>query len=802
MLNVRVPRSDAVKRLLVLIATSILFGATTPEVFAQTQTQSSAGASSGASSDALQEVVVTAERRAEAVQTVPVTVNVLTGSDLAAQNITNVGDYTSAIPGVSYNVTGFGDRAGLDITIRGISNTRLADQTAGTGGLTTGFYIDDVAVDPVDIYLYDINRMEVLKGPQGTLFGQASMGGTIRMVTNQPDSKQFAASVEGDLSDIYHGSTGDAFKGMVNVPLIEDTLALRVVGYNAHDGGWILWQPSSLDPGFSRGPTEGLIPPLGGLDVTARQYDEYPNTTTTTGARVALQWTPLSNLVITPFWMYQTKWNPFTSQIDRDLNEGYVTQSYIAEPRKEQFNDLALTIDYDMPFASLTSVSAQYNRDYRWTQDTTQFCADAFGFATDGGIASTCYINFDFHTKVWSQELRLASHTSHLLDWLVGAAYFREVRDNNVIWLAPDFNANVAPANQLPGDGLVYATSYQYTYRDVSEFANVTLKLLNEQLQLSAGVRHFDQYWFQDPPASTGPLVGAIDTVLTGSVQSGDESGVIPRFSAKYSLTPDEMVYASGGKGFRGGGPGSGPALTQTAGCLDAFKQLGIEPGQPFNSDHTWSYELGWKSTFDDSKYLLNLAAFYTKWTDIQSSLILNAFVASCGDVITVNGGEATSKGGEVNFEARPVSHLTLSAALTYTDARLGQQPAGSAAGQEGWYLQNAPVWQGTGSAQYEFPVLKDKTGYFRVDFSYYGWQYSNQATQNNPFFYVPARSLLNLHLGVRPLEGHWEGEIYVYNLADRMQQYGAQQLFGTTTVNQTLVGPPLTLGVIGRYRW
>jgi hypothetical protein len=111
-------------------------------------------------------------------------------------------------------------------------------------------------------------------------------------------------------------------------------------------------------------------------------------------------------------------------------------------------------------------------------------------------------------------------------------------------------------------------------------------------------------------------------------------------------------------------------------------------------------------------------------------------------------------------------------------------------------------VWQGTGSAQYEFPVLKDKSGYVRADFSYYGWQYSNQATQNNPFFYVPARSLLNLHLGVRPFEGHWEGEIYVYNLTDRTQQYGAQQLFGDGSTNQTLVGPPLTLGVIGRYRW
>jgi iron complex outermembrane recepter protein len=782
-----------------LLAACALLGLLRPG-FAQ---QAPAGGAAAEESGGLQEVIVTATRRSENVQNVPETVSVLTGADLEAKGLDNVAAYSSAVPGLSYNQTGFGDRDGLDLTIRGISNTRTADQTAGTGALTTGFYIDDVAVQPVDMELYDMNRMEVLKGPQGTLFGQASMGGTIRLFTNKPDSTKFEAGVQVEGDDIYHGSQGGSVKGFINIPLIDGQLALRAVGYDIHEAGWINWQPASLAPGAVRGPTQGI--PAGypeNPDVGARQYQEDVNTTTTTGARLALSWTPLSNLEITPFFMYQTKWNPFTSEIDRNLNEGYVTQSYIAEPRREQFNDTALTINYDMPFGTLTSVTAEYNRDYRWTQDTTTFCSDTYGLGTNGGIASTCFINFDYNTQIKSQELRLASHSGQYFDWLVGGAVFHELRTYNVLWLAPDQDTNAPPANQIPDNGLVYATSYQLTYRDASEFADLTLKLFNQRLQLTAGERHFTQYYDQYPQASTGALVGSPGAIIYGAPQTGSESGFTPRFSAKYALTPQTLLYATMGKGFRGGGPGAGPANTQTTGCLQALEEVGVAPGGSFKSDHTTSSEVGFKFTSPNNKVLVDAALFYTSWNDLQASLILNNFVASCGDVVTTNGGKAYSKGAEMSASVRPIDSLTLSAALTYTDARLGTQPPASAVGQDGYYLQNAPIWQSTESLQYNFPIMKDKTAYFRTDFSYYGWQYSNQASEASPFFYVPARTLLNLRLGLRPLDGPWSVEMYVNNLQDRIQEYGAQQLFGDTKTNQTLVGPPLSLGALLSYKW
>ena len=141
---------------------------------------------------ALEEIVVTATRREESVRDVPQAVSVLTGDQLAALGIATAEDYASFLPGLSFNRAGFADRAGLDLTVRGVSNTRLTDASAGSGALTTGFYINDVAVQPVNMVLYDIDRLELLKGPRGTLFGQASMGGTLRFITRRPDSKRFS----------------------------------------------------------------------------------------------------------------------------------------------------------------------------------------------------------------------------------------------------------------------------------------------------------------------------------------------------------------------------------------------------------------------------------------------------------------------------------------------------------------------------------------------------------------------------------------------------------------------------------
>jgi iron complex outermembrane receptor protein len=209
-------------------------------------------------------------------------------------------------------------------------------------------------------------------------------------------------------------------------------------------------------------------------------------------------------------------------------------------------------------------------------------------------------------------------------------------------------------------------------------------------------------------------------------------------------------------------------------------------------------YELGIKTTTD--KMAIGLSTFYSTWNNLQVSLILNTFNNGCNSTVTTNAGKASSKGAEASFEYRPLGALSLSADVTYTKAVLGAPPPGVAVGTEGEPLQNAPIWQGTIGASYTFPVLADYVGTFRTDFSYYGWQWSNQASENNPFFFVHARSLLNFGLSVEPSHGRWSVELFAHNALNREQEYGAQSFFGEPLTNQVLVGAPLTLGLTAKW--
>jgi outer membrane receptor protein involved in Fe transport len=300
----------------------------------------------------------------------------------------------------------------------------------------------------------------------------------------------------------------------------------------------------------------------------------------------------------------------------------------------------------------------------------------------------------------------------------------------------------------------------------------------------------------------TGALVGAVGTVKPGTPAYGSETGTTPRFALKYAFSPTSMVYASAAQGFRAGGPGAAPANQQTAACLNALSKAGLEPGGSFQSDKLTSYELGSKTTWRDNGILLDVAAFYVDWSNLQNSFILNNFDVNCPGVTTGNGGKATSKGGEVNAAYRALTNLSLKLAASYTDAKLGQQPLGSPL-LEGTRLQNAPIWQATAGAQYDFTLpVTGYAGFLRGDFSYYGWQWSNQSSEPNPFFYVPARAIVNVRLGMAPRDSNWGAEFYVDNVLNREQIYGAQSFFGEPNTNQALVGRPRSAGVLVRYSW
>ncbi len=277
-------------------------------------------------------------------------------------------------------------------------------------------------------------------------------------------------------------------------------------------------------------------------------------------------------------------------------------------------------------------------------------------------------LDFEFDTKSTSEELRLTSPRSDHFEWLVGAAYFDEDRPLWVDWLAPGFNEAIG-FEAIPGGPLVYGSVQDHANKNYSAFADITLKLFDTRLQLTVGGRQFKQD-FHEVSRNTGALVGQVGTEPPPDIDSGSETGFVPRFAAKYSFAPTTMLYANVARGFRAGGPSA--LQIADAACRHALEVAGIAQKTTFDSDRLTNYELGMKTAFADGRAQVDFAAFYVDWQDLQVNLNLNVYDPGCASAVTTNAGSATSKGGEFQFTTRPTDWFLFTAAATYTKARLG----------------------------------------------------------------------------------------------------------------------------------
>jgi iron complex outermembrane receptor protein len=757
----------------------------------------------------LEEVVVTSTRRAASIQELPLSVAVLSNQDLGERNITSIDQWALAVPSLNFNRPGFGDRQGLDITIRGVSNTRLVDGSAGSAAATTGFYIDDVAVTSVDPVLYDVARVEFLKGPQGTYFGQASMGGTVRVITNKPDPTRFAATAETKLASTEDAKPSFGVKGLINMPIIQDVLAARFAAYGDMDGGFIDWRQPSLAFGALRGSFAN--PPLANEILARSNFTglvQDANDASAFGGRLAVQYTPNDRLTILPVYMFQQRETDHLPGIDRNLHQGFVQERYVATPQDEAFTQTSLTVEYAFPRFTLTSVSALFDRELKLTQDTTGTITTQWGKTPDGSIASRSWLDQSYRVDTVSQELRLTSREDLQLGfaslaWLFGVSYVDEDRDTDFLWMVPDHNRNVAPARMIPGadNGLFSAIVRTAGYKGSGAFTDLTLKLLDEKLQLSAGVRWFDQEWNIEE-VSLDRLNPAVPIVRPPG--AGQESGMVPRASATYFLTKQHSVYVSAAKGFRAGGPGLIPSPPEVAQCLNALAIVGIESGQPFESDALWNYELGTKNSFNGGRLQLNSAVFYVDWSDLQSSLALRNFDIGCGRAVTTNAGDATIEGAEAEVVMYPTDNLLLSASAAYVKAELGETPPGVAVGKKGDPLQNSPEWSATLSTRYSLP--KTFSGLYesfvRADVTFTDKLISDQAFNANPFYHIPSKTVANLRFGFAPVSGSWSTELFIDNVTDEIIYYGSQPLAGEAFTDTARVGRPRTYGLVMRKSW
>jgi iron complex outermembrane receptor protein len=647
---------------------------------------------------ALEEIVVTAQKKTENLQNVPISIEVLDSEKLEKLHIVNLDDYVKYSPSVAYvrgeGQGGNGQPGSSHIYMRGV----VSGGTNHSGSQpSVGTYLDEEPVTTidgtVDVHLYDIQRIEVLEGPQGTLYGASSQSGTVRIITNKPDPTKFEASYEVGGNHVQHGGFGYEVEGMVNLPL-SPIAAIRLVGWKEHDGGFIdnvagtnatagivdgvRTFPTWSNPAFVPG-NDGSIG-KGSISNAAYVKNNY-NTVNTEGGRAALKF-DLGDWTVTPTVMGQRVTSEGFFGYDPAVGDLQVTH-FGPEFSDDSFMQSALTVegkvsDFDIVYAGAymkrtTHSIADYS-DYSYFYDKVAGSGAYWTGSNGQPIMPQQLVVSKGAFEKWSHELRLSTPQDLPVRATAGLFIQRQMHRIFEDYVMPGYNfsnpygynANgFDPALSVPGlDNTIWLTDETRVDRDRAVFAQVTWDITS-QWELSGGLRYFKTdntlegfYGYSKAFSSHtgesrcfGPSV-TVGAPCQNLSKRGTDNGHVPRVNLTYKITPDAMVYATWSKGFRPGG------VNRTA-------QPGIGP---YQADFLTNYELGWKTSWFNHHLRWNGAIFQEDWRNFQFSFLgLNSVT------IIENGGNARIRGIENEIEFAATSKLMLSTSFTFLDPRLQQ---------------------------------------------------------------------------------------------------------------------------------
>jgi iron complex outermembrane recepter protein len=598
----------------------------------------------------LAEITVTAEKYKSTIQDTAISMSALSGDQLTAAGLTRIEDIAHEIPGLSMRSAGPGL---TEYEARGLASN-------GGAAPTVGFYLDEIPLSPpavsqsgkvvIDPNLYDIERVEVLRGPQGTLYGSGSMGGTIKVITNQPKLGLFEGSVQGTVSDTEGGGGNYSGNLMLNVPLGEQ-FAARIVLSDLYRSGWIDNITVSPFPVVIGNPTQGNV-----LAAPVTNVYHNANTERLSSGRLSLLYKPSDDLSILATALTQKLHMGGYDLLDGSPNSANPSRVYDAHyeafPLREIVLDdisiFGLTVNANVGFADLTSASSYFSRTGVQIQDASE----SIYYSNGGGtpFVPVPYAERD-PSRQLSQEIRLTSHDIGGLHWVAGAFYSNLHSVWNEISNSP---LNATPA--VP-DGSYFTSWNKYGVRQTALFADGSYKF-TDQWKLSAGVRwyeyksHQDEYsWGYDGPNATPPQFAQIT--------HASDKGFNPRINLSYTPTPDLTVYTTVSKGFRPGGANQIlPPPTSPPFCQPGALQFG--------PDAAWNYEIGEKAKLFDNWLTINSDVYYIKWTGIQQVLTL-----PCGYQYYNNAGDGRSFGPELEINAKLSNEWTASFSGAWTDAKI-----------------------------------------------------------------------------------------------------------------------------------
>jgi iron complex outermembrane recepter protein len=731
-----------------------------------------------AASHGLEEIVVTATRREESIQSVPMSITAITEVDLEKRAATQFFDYASSIPNLSFGYSGGGQSAGFassrQVAIRGI---------AGDG--TTAFYIDDTPVPvSIDPQAVDVAQIEVLRGPQGTLYGALSMGGTLRVMTEQPNPEKVEILAHGSVSDTDHAAKANyQTDGSLNLPLIDDKLAIRFSGYHEELGGYFKRYAEDTGETFNN-----------------------VGQTTINGGQVAMLWKITDDLSVTPRVIYQkTELNglPFStvnynaaSLSPIIIRPTSLTQDQlfnIPESSSDQWTLSSLVLKYHQSFGTFVFSTSDFNRTTTDIEDQTLAVSQVFGIAP----LPTSISDYN-HPRIQTDELRFASTFSGPFQ-LVSGLYYAHTNTSGVGF----------PPNYIPGlnaaTGGIYGTDLSYYYnngRDVqietAPYAEANYDI-TDHWRAIAGIRATRIESVLGPVTADGIANGGPTTVAQTSTT---QTTITPKYSLQYRFSPDNQVYATIAKGFRPGSP-SGGQVPQDA-CGADLAALGLKSGNigPVQPDTVWSYELGEKTSWLDKRLTVDFDVFRINWNKIQQTVLL-----ACGFSFDANAGAARSQGAKLDINARVLDDLTLQISGGYDDAKFTETVPGVLF-QAGDLIPQVPRVTAQFDADYEFQISGDLSGFANADYRYVGSSWSTNNALTNPTtgavipLIRPSYRIADLRGGVK--YGKTEYALFIKNLTNEYANLSDTTAVSLQAIGQSRVAisPPRTIGLEFRYRY
>ncbi|MGO8856131.1 MAG: TonB-dependent receptor [Steroidobacteraceae bacterium] len=735
----------------------------------------------------LEEIVVTAEKRESTIETTPISLTAVSGADILNRGISDLASLMQSVPGVSIRTSGPGM---TEFEMRGVASN-------GGNSPTVGFYFDETPLTApaatnegkivISPDLYDLNRVEVLRGPQGTLYGSGSMGGTIRVIPNAPNPEAFESSAEAKFADTDHGGFDHGENTMVNLPFWNGLAALRIVGSYSYDAGWI--DRVVIAPGAFPLATNGFT--VRGNMLAAPVANDYHdvNDVEKTAVRVSAVFKPIDGLTITPSYFYEKLRAGGLPYIDSVPGTDAHYQPFdIPENYRDEFHLEALSVKYHTDLFEISSASAYWTRHEPLIQDASESWSTGLALPSygpgNGGIGAA-YADEDNQSHQTTEELRVASVGDTRLKWLAGY-FYSDFESGWDIIFPSQTGAEVFGSNNL----FSYYSPFKILQQ--SEFGELTYNL-TDPFAITLGARRYHY----SAPVGLDQYGALTSTVVTNT--SEKDQGVTPKVSLSYQFDKDLLVYATAAKGFRPGG-GTGPV--PTSGPLTCEAQLMTEYGSKgfvngpisFTSDSVWSYELGEKWRSSDGRFSVNASGYFESWVGVQQ---VNA-LSSCGYVYTANVGDAHVYGGEIEARAIVVRDLVASANATYSHATLVSSTLIDAGFNPGTPIQQVPKWSASASLAYHHDLTGDLALTGRAESTYVGSRTDETFATNT----LPSYDLTNIRGGFAG--DRWSAVLFVNNVADKRALLNniTQDAVNLATFNRVAVSQPRTTGIDLNYKF